>query len=72
MATQKGVSGWVRNNPDGTVEAVFQGDEPAVAAMVKWCHDGSPQSQVTRVDAIEEAVTAKYTSFSIDHYTEPD
>ena len=37
-ARQVGVSGWVRNRQDGTVEAVFEGSEAQVAEMVRYCH----------------------------------
>ena len=44
------VGGWVRNAPDGRVEAVFEGEREAVDAMIRWCHRGSPASRVTNVD----------------------
>lgn len=43
------LSGWVRNLADGSVEAEFQGEEGEVALMVNWLHQGSPLSQVSRV-----------------------
>lgn len=49
-----GVSGWVRNRPDRTVEAVFEGEEGAVESMVAWAHEGSPLSIVDRVEVFEE------------------
>jgi acylphosphatase len=49
-ARQHGVDGWVRNLADGRVEAVFEGPEESVAAMVSFCHDGSPAAEVTDVD----------------------
>jgi acylphosphatase len=49
-AREKGVDGWVRNLDDGRVEAVFEGDEPAVEAMVEWCHTGSPRARVEDVE----------------------
>jgi len=49
-----GVSGWVRNLPDGRVEAVFEGDDAAVEAMVKWCRQGPPAARVTAVEVVEE------------------
>ena len=52
-AHDRGVDGWVRNLPDGRVEAVFEGPEDAVEAMVEWCHEGSPAARV-------EDVTAEY------------
>jgi acylphosphatase len=53
-AGSRGVSGWVRNLPDGRVEAVFEGPEDAVAAMVAWCREGPRGAEVTDVEAIAE------------------
>jgi acylphosphatase len=44
----------VRNNPDGTVEAVFEGDPDAVEAMVRFAHEGPRGAIVERVEVIEE------------------
>ncbi|MFB6131785.1 MAG: acylphosphatase [Halanaeroarchaeum sp.] len=49
-ARDVGVDGWVRNLDDGRVEAVFEGSEAAVEAMVEWCHEGSPAASVENVD----------------------
>ncbi|MFB6270758.1 MAG: acylphosphatase [Halobacterium sp.] len=51
QATERGVDGWVRNLRDGRVEAVFEGDEDDVEALVEWCHEGSPAARVEDVDA---------------------
>ena len=48
-ARRLGVTGWVRNRRDGTVEAVVDGDPAAVAAMVKWAGAGPPGARVTDV-----------------------
>jgi acylphosphatase len=48
------VSGWVRNNRDGTVEAVFEGDRDAVELLVVFCHGGPRGAQVERVEVVEE------------------
>jgi acylphosphatase len=45
-----GVTGWVRNQWDGAVEALFEGEAAAVDAMVRWCHDGPSRAQVTGVE----------------------
>jgi acylphosphatase len=45
-----GVAGWVRNAPDGTVEAVFEGDRERVESLVEWCRGGPPLAAVTGVD----------------------
>ena len=50
LARSNGVTGWVRNNADGTVEAVLEGDEGAVRAVVDWCRRGPPGARVDRVD----------------------
>lgn len=51
-----GVFGWVRNCPDGTVEAVAEGPEEKVKALVSWCHEGPPSARVNRViDAWDES-----------------
>jgi acylphosphatase len=50
-ARERGVDGWVKNLDDGRVEAVFEGDEETVEAMVEWCHTGSPQARVEGVEA---------------------
>jgi acylphosphatase len=55
QAERLGVSGWVRNLPGGSVEAVFEGSPDAVAAMVRWCWEGPPQASVSDVSVEEEA-----------------
>lgn len=57
------VSGWVRNRSDGTVEAVVQGEEPAVDAIVQWAHHGPARAQVERVEV--EPHQGAYASFTI-------
>lgn len=53
-AGEHGVAGWVRNLPDGTVEAVFEGDPERVAELVDWAHDGPPTAIVDAVYVREE------------------
>lgn len=53
-ATRLGVTGWVRNRADGAVEAVFEGPEAAVGAMVAWSGHGPRHAQVTDVTARPE------------------
>jgi len=50
QARERGVDGWVKNLDDGRVEAVFEGPEDAVAAMVEWCHEGSDRARVEDVE----------------------
>ena len=53
-ARRLGVTGFVRNVGDGTVEAVFEGSPDAVSTMVDWAHAGPDRAQVVRVDVAEE------------------
>lgn len=48
-ARSLGLAGWVRNNPNGTVEAVFEGDRERVESMVDWCRRGPSLAHVEDV-----------------------
>ena len=65
LADQLGVSGWVRNLPDGRVEAYFEGEEDAVRRMVEWCHVGPPLARVERVEVEWGEYTGRYMGFTI-------
>ena len=62
-----GVTGWVRNLPDGRVEAVFEGELDKVEKMVEWCREGSPMSRIERVDLLEEVYTGDFDRLAITH-----
>lgn len=49
MANGLGLTGWVRNQPDGSVEAVFEGEKAAVDQAIAWCHHGPPRAAVDEV-----------------------
>jgi len=49
------VAGWVRNRPDGAVEAVFEGEDEDVEALVAYCHEGPRGAEVDRVDVVAES-----------------
>ena len=53
-ARSRGVAGWVRNRSDGTVEAVFEGPQDAVSAMVDFCRAGPGASTVENLDVESE------------------
>ena len=53
-ASERGVAGWVRNCGDGSVEAVFEGPEDAVAALVEFCRAGPGSASVGRLDVQSE------------------
>ncbi len=53
-AEARGVAGWVRNNRDGTVEAVFEGEPDAVERLVAFCRDGPSGARVDRIEVYAE------------------
>jgi len=64
-AVRLGVTGWIRNRPDGSVEAVLEGNEPAVRAMLEWCKEGSPRAVVTGTTVTWEPYTGEFDRFSV-------
>lgn len=63
-AERLGVSGWVRNMPNGGVEAVFEGPPDHVECAVEWAHRGPERAHVTEVERFTEAPTGG-TGFQI-------
>jgi acylphosphatase len=55
-AQQRGLSGWVRNRRDGSVEALIFGTSEAVQALTTWAHQGPPSAVVERVASSERQV----------------
>jgi acylphosphatase len=49
-----GVAGWIRNTPEGAVEAVFEGDPDAVEELVEFCRRGPSRAEVASVEVVEE------------------
>lgn len=63
-ADELGVTGWVRNRPDGAVEAVFSGKSADVDAMLSWARSGPRRADVTGVD-VEEASAPNGRGFEV-------
>lgn len=61
-AERLGVTGWVRNCSDGTVEAIVQGTSEAVTVIIAWAQRGPKQAQITKVD-VAEAEGENYSRF---------
>jgi acylphosphatase len=61
-ARRYGVTGWVRNEPDGSVAGHFEGDDADVDALVEWCRSGPPMAHVQHV-AVREGHHDGHTSF---------
>ena len=64
MAQHLGLTGWVRNLPDGRVEAVFEGTPETVEAAIRWCHQGSAAAIVQSV-AVEREQPEGVRDFTI-------
>jgi acylphosphatase len=54
-ASALGLAGWIRNQPDGSVEAVFEGAEAAVDSMTEWMRQGPRHARVTGVEVYDES-----------------
>jgi len=66
-AIRQGVTGWVRNLPDGKVEALFEGEKDKVDALIEFCKRGPPGARVTRAEVSWESYTGEFKSFSIKY-----
>lgn len=64
-ARKLGLTGWVKNRWDGTVEAVFEGPASSVRRMVSWCHRGPRMAQVESVELEWQEATGEYGGFSV-------
>ncbi|OGQ86479.1 MAG: hypothetical protein A2464_03755 [Deltaproteobacteria bacterium RIFOXYC2_FULL_48_10] len=64
-ADRLGLKGWVRNQPDGSVEAVFEGEPATVFQMADWCRKGPSPAQVDQVQAETQKTVSGFTSFDI-------
>ena len=66
QAYELGITGWVRNCPDGSVEAHIAGEEQAVAKMIEQLRQGPPSAMVDRLDA-DEVPPEDSTTFEVRH-----
>jgi acylphosphatase len=66
-ARSLGLTGWVRNLPNGRVEAVFEGEKDAANKMLDWCRTGTPPARVDHLEFEEEAAGAEFTDFEITY-----
>jgi acylphosphatase len=64
-AVALGLTGWVRNLPDGRVEAEFEGPRPELERMLEWCRTGPRFAEVTKVLAHWETGEPKYAGFQL-------
>jgi acylphosphatase len=64
-AQELGLAGWVKNTPEGRVEALFEGPSDRVREMVRWCEEGPQQASVENVDADFEAAGGDLAGFEV-------
>jgi len=60
-----GIRGWVKNKRDGSVEAIFEGEELAVREMIAWCHKGPSRARVTDVQVEWGKYSGEFVDFSV-------
>lgn len=65
QAEAHGVSGWVRNLPDGRVEAILEGDEPDVDALIEWSRRGPSRARVDATEVAWEEHTGEFEGFDV-------
>ena len=65
VATRLGVQGWVRNNRDGTVEALLEGDASAVNRLIQWCEKGPIHSDVQKVTVTWQGHLGEFDGFEV-------
>lgn len=64
-AASRGLLGWVRNLPDGRVEAVFQGPKEEVEGMIGWCYKGPSEARVSDIEVRHEDAAEGLGDFRI-------
>lgn len=64
-ARELGVTGWVRNLPNGSVEAVLEGERDGVEGVVRWTRQGPPGAVVERVDVDWQEYQGEFGTFEI-------
>ena len=67
MALRLGVKGWVKNRRDGSVEAVFEGDQEGVNQIIQWCHRGPSEAGVTKIHSTWENYSGEFEDFSVTY-----
>ena len=65
QASALGLTGWVKNRPDRSVEVVVEGSRNEVEVLIDWCRQGPPVAEVTGVSVLWENYTGEFTKFKI-------
>ncbi|AKU91406.1 acylphosphatase [Vulgatibacter incomptus] len=64
-AQERGLVGWVRNMPDGSVEAIAEGPRPALESFIDWCRKGPPAARVDEVRESWSEAGGELTAFDV-------
>ncbi len=64
-ASRLGLTGWAKNCPDGSVEAVFEGERQAVDAAIEWCRQGPAAAKVSEVKVEWQDYMGEFDGFGI-------
>lgn len=64
-AQQLGVSGWVKNRSDGSVEAQVEGPAEAVDKLIEWAHEGPSAARVDNLEVTEQDYRGEYSGFEV-------
>jgi acylphosphatase len=68
-AMRLGLTGWVRNLSDGSVEAVAEGSPEALEEFIAWCRQGPPQARVTDVERVDSEARGDFSTFIVERST---
>jgi acylphosphatase len=66
-AVRLGLTGWIRNCPNGEVSATAEGARDRVGEFVAWCRIGPPHARVSEVEVRESAATGEFSEFQVEH-----
>ncbi len=66
QAAALGLTGWVRNEMDGSVGIAAEGEKETIDTLIEWCHEGPPGARVDRVEVKWSEPTGQFQQFSIE------
>ncbi len=59
------LTGWIKNNPNGSVEAIFEGDERSIMDMIEWCGKGPSSARVENVNVTWNEYKNEFSDFTV-------
>ena len=67
-AQRLGITGWIRNQPDGSVMTIAEGEEPVLTAFVQFLHHGPPAARVSDVNWSWQEATGEFRAFEVSYF----